>query len=306
MKPISIILTVAALTASSTAQAPLTALWALDSASGTIAADGSVNGNHGTLVNFGASSWVPAVFGNGLAFDGLDDYVNCMTNNGIPAHGTGAAYSITGWVNAPPQSDKRIYSEASAFSNTPLVTIGSGTSLPGNIRIYIRNDNNAQWSRQSTSTVFDSTWHHFAWITNGNGGARLYVDGILDATDFNGTLPGPFTTDLSSLGAVLRVTPCCFLTGTLDDIRIYPFELTSTDVTLIMGNATLGTGFQINQPAARLDIDGFSSSVSGAGRANVAQGATFNLKHTLNQLLYLRLQNWGFDDERDEGIEQYP
>lgn len=258
-------------------QAPLTALWTLDESTGTTAADGSINGNHGTLFNFGATPWAPAVFGNGLTFDGLDDYVDCMTAGGLPLHGTGNAYSVTGWVNGIAQNDKRIYSEGSAFSNTPLVTIGSGQANTAKIRIYIRNDANQQWGRETTSDVFDGTWHHFAWVTDGVGGARMYIDGNLDATDFNGYVGGTFTTDRVSLGAVLRATTCCFMNGMLDDVRAYPFELTGNDVALIMGNATLGTGYQMNQAAASLDVDGQVASVSSAGRANIAQGASFDL-----------------------------
>ncbi|NRA95358.1 MAG: hypothetical protein HRU14_04030 [Planctomycetes bacterium] len=60
-------------------------------------------------------------------------------------------------------------------------------------------------------------------------------------------------------------------------MRAYPFGLTATDVTLVMGNATLGTGFQTNQPGASLDVNGFSASFASAGRVTVAQGAAFTL-----------------------------
>ena len=263
------------------AQAPLTALWALDETTGTTAADGSINGNHGTLVNFAGTPWAPAVFGNGLTFDGIDDYVDCMPNGGLPVYGTGTPYSVTAWVNAPPQNDKRIYSEGNstgAFGSGPLFTLGSGTSLQSNLRVYIRNDAlSQQLTAQSVSPVFDGTWHHMAWVDDGAGAGRLYVDGVLDAADFSYTPGGTYPFDRVALGAVLRATTCCLMSGMLDDVRVYPFGLTATDVTLVMGNATLGTGFQVNQPGASLDVNGLSGSFASAGRITVAQGATFTL-----------------------------
>lgn len=263
------------------AQAPLTALWALDETMGTTAADGSINGNHGTLVNFGATPWGPALFGNGLTFDGLDDYVDCMLSGGLPVSGAGTPYSVTAWVNAPAQNDKRIYAEGNstgAFGSGPLFTLGSGTSLQSSLRVYIRNDAlSTQLAVQSVSPVFDGTWHHMAWVDDGAGAGRLYVDGVLDAADFSYTPSGTYTFDRVALGAVLRATACCLMSGMLDDVRAYPFGLTATDVTLVMGNATLGTGFQTNQPGASLDVNGFSASFASAGRVTVAQGATFTL-----------------------------
>jgi hypothetical protein len=184
-------------------------------------------------------------------------------------------------VNAPAQNDKRIYSEGNstgAFGSGPLFTLGSGTNLQSNLRVYIRDDAlSTQLAVQSVSPVFDGTWHHMAWVDDGAGAGRLYVDGVLDAADFSYTPGGTYTFDRVALGAVLRATACCLMSGMLDDVRVYPFGLTGTDVALVMGNATLGTGFQTNQPGASLDVNGFSASYASAGRVTVAQGAAFTL-----------------------------
>jgi hypothetical protein len=51
-------------------------LWHFNENSGNNASDSSGNGNHGTLQNMNNSDWVKAVYGNGLEFDGINDYVN--------------------------------------------------------------------------------------------------------------------------------------------------------------------------------------------------------------------------------------
>ncbi|MAG56444.1 MAG: hypothetical protein CMJ83_09150 [Planctomycetes bacterium] len=269
-------------------QAPLAAHWALDETLGTVALDGSPNGNHGNLVNFQGTPWGPGILGNGLTFDGVDDYVDCMRNGGLPVYdASGTPYSVTAWVNAAPQNDKRIYAEGisvAPFGGGALFTLGSGTSLQTNFRVYIRNDQGGVLLvRQSTSAVFDGTWHHLAWVDDG-GNARLYVDGVQDATDFSYAPSGPFTVDRVALGAVLRAATCCLLTGMLDDVRVYPFALTFTDVANVIANTVLPTGFQVNQPSASLDVDGYSGSPASAASVTVPQGASFVLTVSSNQL----------------------
>ena len=264
-------------------QAPLAAHWALDETSGLTASDGSGNGNHGTLTNFsGATSpWAASVFGNGLTFDGVDDHVACATASGLPVFDSPGGYTVTAWVNAPAQPDRRVFAEGHSLQGTgfgALFALGSGFVNNNRLRVYVRNDGaGTQLARESALPVFDGTWHHLAWVDHGDGPARLYVDGVLDPTDFSYTRSGAYTFDRTALGAVLRATTCCHLTGALDDVRAYPFPLTGTDVVVVMGNGGLGTGAQINQPGAHLDVDGVTSSPASAGRITVAQGAGLSL-----------------------------
>ena len=44
----------------------------------------------------------------------------------------------------------------------------------------------------SSAVVFDDTWHHIAWVDD-RGTVKLYVDGDLDAANFNYTPSGTFT-----------------------------------------------------------------------------------------------------------------
>ena len=85
-----------ALTLPATAQtAPLVAHWTLDETSGTTAKDASANANDGTLRNFAAAPWVAGKFGNGLQFDGVDDFVEIGIKAGLPLYrGTGAPCTI--------------------------------------------------------------------------------------------------------------------------------------------------------------------------------------------------------------------
>ncbi len=232
------------------AQSPVLAEWSLDEAAGVTAVDSGTLGNDGTLYNFGAAPWVAGMFGNALSFDGVDDYVAIDAPTALPVYrGFGEPYSVSFWVKAPAQNDRRCYSEGPNPSPTgqrALFTIGTGRTSNGTtdrIQIYIRTDSSVWIELYSASTVFDDTWHHVAWgDTSGFG--RLYVDGVLDAASFDyrtsGIGPqtdnhGPFTMNTISLGAVLRESACCHMSGALDDVRVFRSALSATDVSIIMG-----------------------------------------------------------------------
>ncbi len=234
--------------------APTIGIWPLDETSGTTANDVGPFRNHGTLRNFAGAPWTPGRFGNALTFDGVDDYVDIVRNGGMPVmDGRGTPYSVTFWVRAIAQNDKRIYTESDPRLTTigPLYTIGSGRSSVNEatrLRIFGRNDALVETiDVTSVGPVFDGTWHHVA-IVDVAGIVQIYIDGQLDVTrDYTLAsrlaqagprtgLFGTYTTTLTTLGAVVRSTSCCFLLGDLDDFRIYRFALSATDVTAVFGN----------------------------------------------------------------------
>jgi hypothetical protein len=255
------------------------AWYRLDETTGTVASDSGPNGNDGTLTGFVTPLWTPAQFGNGLQFNGTSNYINVPVGNGLPVYNRGR-YSVTFWVNAPPQGDRRVYSEGDSASLTPLFTLGSGgnsTTPSGAVRVFVRADNGGnRIVAQSVAPAFDNTWHHVAWVDN-NGLGRLYIDGVLDSTLI---YDAPvLTLSRASVGAVLRASPGNFLTGSVDDLRVFPYCLTPVDVQLIfVTNNPVQNLFQVNQDAARLEVDGIPGSPGFYAEAEVAQAATFTLE----------------------------
>jgi len=80
----------------------LVGYWAFDEGSGTVAVDGSGNGNNGTLVN--GPTWVDGVVGKCLSFDGVNDYVDCGEGSGNFDFGSGD-FSISLWANLTTHSE---------------------------------------------------------------------------------------------------------------------------------------------------------------------------------------------------------
>lgn len=265
--------------------------WRLDETMGTTANDSSPNANTGTLVGFGAAPWTTGVHGGALSFAAAQ-HVNCAVNGGIPMYdGSGAPFTFTAWVNGPPQDDDRIYSEGSSTNNNPLYTIGSGRNVNGTadrLQLFVRNDTGGvQINLQTTTPVFDSTWHHVA-VVDVAGNVSIYVDGVLDATAFNYTPNTNTGIDRVSLGAVLRAGTCCNYTGMLDDVRMYPFALSAPDITTVLNDQPLIAGFQTNQPGASLVVDGKVSSPFSAAPADLMLGQAFDMTVSSN----LAGNNW--------------
>lgn len=228
---------------------PIVAHWPLDQTSGTAVPDLGPYGSSGTLVNAAAPGWVPGQFGNALQFDGVDDYVALPASADLPVYRRRTApFSVTFWVNAAAQSDRRVYSEQAANPSGlgPLFTLGSGSSAAGatnRLRVYLRTDAAiVAVDVLSTATVFDATWHHVAYVDD-VGRMRIYVDGVLDTVvDYSrwsygpaGTLAGSYQAiDSVTLGAVVRngAISAAFA-GSIDDVHVYRAALDLADVTAI-------------------------------------------------------------------------
>ena len=162
--------------------------------------------------------------GTALDFDGSNDYVDVSQHDYLPIYnnGTNNAYSLTMWVKGSAQADKRVFSEGSSSSTKPLFTIGSTSN--GEVLLHIRDDSNtALLNASSSNKAFDNTWHHLAWVDD-NGNAKLYIDGILDATDFSYTR-GVLTLDQTSIGAVLRGSPSHHFLGQIDEMSLWNIAL---------------------------------------------------------------------------------
>lgn len=172
---------------------------------------------------------------NALSFDGFTQYTSRM--GGFPIYNN-SSYSVAFWVNANgvTQNDRRIFAEGSTNSGNPIW--GIGTTAAGQdqfARVYIRSDANAIiLDRVSTRPIFDGTWHHVAWVDR-NGQGKLYVDGILDESDFTYTRTN-LTANTTGVGALVRASAGNFFFGDADEVATWNRALTSTEIQQIIAN----------------------------------------------------------------------
>jgi hypothetical protein len=180
------------------------------------------------------SNVIPAKIGNGLTFDGVEEYGYNSTASPIY---NSTNYSIAFWVKGEytGQSDLRVFAQGSATSNNPLVTFGTdNTGATPSLNVYIRNNDGSipVNARKSTRPVFDNEWHHVVWTDN-NGSARLFIDGVIDETDFSYTR-GLLTPTTTSIGGILRAGPSHFCLCTLDDVAVWNRSLTYSEIQSIL------------------------------------------------------------------------
>ena len=215
---------------------PFEARWPLDETSGLVAAD-ILAGNDGAyrnnvLLNQPAAC---AITGNGVYFDGVDDYVEIPHSaDYVMDEGT-----VTLWVNID-----AIGTEQMLFSKDHL-NFGTG----GHLTLSVQPGGDLQTRLQSTTAsmyvntapVSAGTWIHvaFSW---GAGGMAMYVDGGAPVTDpyvgglgiTSGDVGNSEPIALGSstvVSGVGVVTPLeNYFAGFMDDVRIYNRALTQPEI----------------------------------------------------------------------------
>jgi len=195
--------------------------WELDEPSGTVAADSSGNGKHGTLK--GDPTWRPGggKIGGALEFDGTGDYVEIEGYKGISGSNP---RTVTAWVR-----------DESNGSNLVIVSWGRpGTgggqwfneiTAGGKLRAAV-------WggSILGQTEIDDGTWHHVAVVVPDKENVKvedilLYIDGEQeDATLSNGARKIDTAVDMDALLSTDGSE------GLLDDVRIYNYMLREDDI----------------------------------------------------------------------------
>ncbi len=210
----------------------LVALWTLDESSGGIAHD-AVGTSDGVLR--GNPVWLPdgGPMGGALAFDGLDDYVDCSDH---PAFDLAGSITIAAWikVNAFDKAWQALITKGDSSWRIQRDNIQNGlefactgVSVPGTSWGNILGDIN----------VNDGQWHHVAGVYDG-AAMRLYVDGVLDAS---APASGPIAAN---------AFPVCLgedaeragrqWNGLLDDIRLYNVALSQVQIEALIAMAQDG------------------------------------------------------------------
>jgi Concanavalin A-like lectin/glucanases superfamily len=235
----------------------LVGYWNLD---GSLA-DGSGYGNTGTL--HGTTSFtavVPATIGfsdaDGVAFDGLTGYAQVAAPVNMPAADVKQTISL--WAK---------FSSSLATQSMVALT-GAGSA----VKFGLGGNNIRVWKTSGADLAhvaapIDGAWHHIAYVYDPLAGTtdKLYVDGVLtnglgvghDAGAVTGVFIG---SDSSSTN---------FFNGSLDDVRIYSYALSATQVS--------GLAFG-GMPAASQATHTFSKAFTATGDFVIASGAVTGTK----------------------------
>ncbi len=204
----------------------LVAWWSFDEGTGVLAADGSGNGNDGTVQ--GTAAWVPGVHGQALVFNGSDTYVS--TEHSLLDNLT--AFTLAGWVSA---SNTQSYT--GLLGQNDLVEFGFTSEGNGNLGTWMLGNN---WAYLGAGYSYPyPSWHHVA-ITGDASRIAIYIDGQEQASDEGGMTAGTSTFPFAIGGYVFNEN-LDSIEGEMDDIWVYSRALTQEEIQILMRGAQ-GTG----------------------------------------------------------------
>jgi hypothetical protein len=196
---------------------------------GNIASDVSGNNRHATLVNFDTNdSWIQGKIVGALELDGTNDWISVPVSLGVN-------YTFSLWLKT--QDDRTAYNNRYDFSVGIFVGPNGtyGLSLNGGKLLY----SYATGSNLSSSLIDHGNWVHLCGTrsknvpNNGNSGYfELFINGTKESGEQKNENP-----NFGSSAYIGRVfdgpspsnTPK-FLTGTVDDLRVYNRTLSGTEI----------------------------------------------------------------------------
>jgi len=193
--------------------------WSFDEGQGSIAADGSPNGNHGTIT--GGATWVPGLYGSALQFNGTNASVGTGKSllNGL------TAFTMAGWISA---SSTGVYS--SVFGQNDLIELGFTTENGGQFGTWMAGNN---WAFIGANWGFPyPSWHHVA-LAGDRTRISLYIDGQEVASDKNGMVSGTSNFFFSIAGNVFNASGDWFR-GEIDDVWLFRRALTAAEIRTLM------------------------------------------------------------------------
>lgn len=213
----------------------LISYYKLDESSGLTTADSGSGGNTGNLINMTGNEWTEGVVKNALAFDGINDRVDC----GNAGFCDGWVQTIAFWLKAPlpvgaldcalGRSDEISSQTRGGFQFFLIQTSGI-------TQVNLYDQYGSKNGLNSSVTVCDGTWHHVVFTSESGfvNTYKIYIDSVRDlsASTFGGNLtpPGAGYAANLRLGCRYENAFINFLNGTLDEVRIYDRTLTQDDI----------------------------------------------------------------------------
>ena len=259
--------------------------WKFDATSGTTAADSGSGGNPGTLQS--GATWVVGAISNAVHLDG--------TANGyasLPAGLIGALndFTISTWVKVDANATwARVFDFGSGTGTYMCLSPASGGA---SVRYAITTSGGGgEQQLNRAGNLSTGVWHHLAVTLSGSTGV-LYVDGVPANTNLSMTLkPSSLgSTTQNYIGKSQYTDP--YLTGSVDDLRIYSRALSATEVATlanpvlsaptglaaVAGNAQVGLSWNAASTATGYKIK--RSLTSGSGYVNIVTNSNLTFTNT--------------------------
>ena len=196
--------------------------YALDDGSGSIATDSTANGFSATLVN--GPTWVPGVYGGGLALDGTNQHLRLPTGLLWNMYD----FTIALWVKLNPTTGTaHVFDFGTSPTSYLYLAVNPGTAP----RFAISTNGTAGEQRiNGTATLPAGRWTHLA-VTKSALLATLYIDGVPVGQNTNlGLYPARLGNTPNTWIGRSQNAADPFLNAALDDIHIFQRGLSAAEL----------------------------------------------------------------------------
>lgn len=205
--------------------------------------DYSGNGFHGDACpsSTGPTGGATGKINNGGTFDGSNDYINMGDPSGGQLDfGTSTDFSISAWIKTAGDSEiQNIVDKRHTSGNFYGYHLSVQTN--GTLIAHITDVSTVNVTATSSISVADNSWHHVAAVYDRDGLLQLYIDGIPNNSANISTVG-----DISNGGSFIigdgnvnvGASSIREFSGTLDDVRVYNYPLTSQQVQAVMNNGS--------------------------------------------------------------------
>jgi hypothetical protein len=180
----------------------------------------------------------------GLSFDGTE-FIDCGSN--LFNNSTISSISISCWIKTTSGSSNAIISKDLATAGNKNFML----QLSGNDLYWQTSTDGASFQNlQLTNAEFDlldGNWHNIiatynAGSTSADGEKLIYVDGVLRKTDPAATLNNIYNTTSVDINIGRKGDATRFFNGSISELSIFNYALSSTQVSTLYGSSSLGAG----------------------------------------------------------------
>ncbi|MFZ1618526.1 MAG: LamG domain-containing protein [Flavobacteriales bacterium] len=198
--------------------------------SGTTAYDRSGAGNTGTLTN-GPTQTIGKL-GQGLSFDGTDDYVDVGDMSSIEGQ---SRVTFSAWIKPASLVNQyqSIFSKRVSNSDElSLITGGAGVGDTAGVIFVVRTAGNSH-GYTSGGQLSVGKWTHVVGVFDGTQAGnstrlKIYLDGVDQSLAFVGTIPT--ATTANSVNLTIGGSGASDFNGAIDEARIYNRVLTAAEI----------------------------------------------------------------------------
>jgi hypothetical protein len=201
--------------------------WNFDQGSGTALTDQSSGGNSGTI---SGATWTSGVHGNGLSFDGVNDYVN-LGNSGTLNAQTEMTISVWVYITAYPANGQyaAIIDRVNSYA-IQLFPVNFGNPQSMYLLRFYGGQGFTMYASSSGNPLALNEWNNIV-VTYSDGLATIYVNGSSVGSGLATTQSTTTETRIGNQQDANGWGETNFWNGKIDQLRIYNRVLTSNEIT---------------------------------------------------------------------------